>query len=81
VHFELTHVQSAETGSCRVSRWLKQEGDWVEKDEPLLELEVDKVEIETESPVSGTLKEIGAEAGDELFDGDLIAVFEVKEAS
>jgi pyruvate dehydrogenase E2 component (dihydrolipoamide acetyltransferase) len=41
-----------------VTRWLKQEGDHVEVDEPLLEVSTDKVDTEIPSPVTGTLERI-----------------------
>ncbi|HYJ77303.1 MAG TPA: biotin/lipoyl-containing protein, partial [Actinomycetes bacterium] len=41
-----------------VTRWLKQEGDQVETDEPLLEVSTDKVDTEIPSPASGTLTKI-----------------------
>src|ERR687890_2833868 len=41
-----------------VTRWLKQEGDSVEADEPLLEVSTDKVDTEIPSPASGTLSSI-----------------------
>ncbi|HEY0775462.1 MAG TPA: biotin/lipoyl-containing protein, partial [Nocardioidaceae bacterium] len=41
-----------------VTRWLKQPGDRVEVDEPLLEVSTDKVDTEIPSPVAGTLIEI-----------------------
>ena len=41
-----------------VSKWLKQKGDNVNLDEPLVELETDKVNLEVPSPVSGVLSEI-----------------------
>ena len=41
-----------------VSKWLKKEGDIVEADEPIVELETDKVNLEVPSPISGTLVEI-----------------------
>ena len=41
-----------------VTRWLKQVGDAVRADEPLLEVSTDKVDTEVPSPVSGTLQEI-----------------------
>ncbi|GAA0735281.1 2-oxoglutarate dehydrogenase, E2 component, dihydrolipoamide succinyltransferase [Dactylosporangium roseum] len=41
-----------------VTRWLKQVGDQVEADEPLLEVSTDKVDTEIPAPVSGTLLEI-----------------------
>ena len=46
-----------------VSRWLKNIGDQIESDEPLVELETDKVNIEVPSPVSGVLSEIKFENG------------------
>src|SRR3954451_22661821 len=50
-----------------VTRWLKQVGDRVEVDEPLLEVSTDKVDTEIPSPVAGTLLEITA-AEDETID-------------
>ncbi len=44
-----------------VTRWLKQVGDQVAVDEPLLEVSTDKVDTEIPSPVAGTLLEIKAE--------------------
>lgn len=44
-----------------ITKWLKQEGDQVEKGEPLLEVMTDKVNIEVESPASGTLRKITAQ--------------------
>jgi pyruvate dehydrogenase E2 component (dihydrolipoamide acetyltransferase) len=41
-----------------VTRWLKQEGDRVELDEPLLEVSTDKVDTEIPSPAAGTLEKI-----------------------
>ena len=41
-----------------VSKWLKKEGDSVSADEPLVELETDKVNLEVPSPVSGVLTRI-----------------------
>src|SRR5947208_15833266 len=41
-----------------VTRWLKQEGDRVDTDEPLLEVSTDKVDTEVPSPSSGTLLSI-----------------------
>ncbi|MBI1354646.1 MAG: 2-oxoglutarate dehydrogenase, E2 component, dihydrolipoamide succinyltransferase [Acidobacteria bacterium] len=46
-----------------ITRWLKQVGDQVERDEALLEISTDKVDSEVPSPVSGTLEEILAEEG------------------
>jgi pyruvate dehydrogenase E2 component (dihydrolipoamide acetyltransferase) len=41
-----------------VTRWLKQVGDRVEVDEPLLEVSTDKVDTEIPSPVAGVIEEI-----------------------
>src|SRR3712207_3295013 len=41
-----------------VTRWLKQEGEQVEADEPLLEVSTDKVDTEIPSPAAGTLTRI-----------------------
>ena len=41
-----------------VSKWLKKKGDLVQADEPIVELETDKVNLEVPSPISGTLTEI-----------------------
>ena len=47
-----------------VTRWLKQEGDTVEVDEPLLEVSTDKVDTEIPSPVAGVLTKIVAQEDD-----------------
>ena len=49
-----------------VATWLKSVGDAVAADEPILELETDKVTMEVNAPVAGTLTEISAEAGAEV---------------
>ena len=46
-----------------VSKWLKNEGDSVDVDEPIVELETDKVNLEVPSPVSGVLSEINSKDG------------------
>jgi len=46
-----------------VSKWLKNEGDIVEVDEPIVELETDKVNLEVPSPVSGVLSNIVSKDG------------------
>ena len=47
-----------------VARWLKKPGDAVKADEPLVELETDKVTLEAPAPVSGVLAEIFVNEGD-----------------
>ncbi len=46
-----------------VSKWLKNEGEKVEADEPIVELETDKVNLEVPSPVSGVLNNINSQDG------------------
>ena len=47
-----------------VSKWLKSVGEEVDSDEPLVELETDKVNVEVPSPLKGVLEEIGANEGE-----------------
>ena len=46
-----------------VAKWLKNKGDSVESDEPIVELETDKVNLEVPSPVDGVLSEINVNDG------------------
>ncbi|KGN38899.1 dihydrolipoamide acetyltransferase [Knoellia aerolata DSM 18566] len=57
-----------------VTRWLKNVGDQVEVDEPLLEVSTDKVDTEIPSPVAGTLQEILAEEDETVAVGADLAV-------
>ncbi|EJJ26928.1 2-oxoglutarate dehydrogenase complex dihydrolipoyllysine-residue succinyltransferase [Rhizobium sp. CF142] len=55
-----------------VGTWFKKVGDAVKADEPILELETDKVTIEVPAPASGTLSEIVAQAGETVGLGALL---------
>ena len=55
-----------------VSKWLKNEGDAVEADEPIVELETDKVNLEVPSPVSGVLIKINSKDGSTVEVGALL---------
>jgi pyruvate dehydrogenase E2 component (dihydrolipoamide acetyltransferase) len=57
----------------KVVRWLRAEGDVVERGEPLLEIETDKVTVEIEAPATGALAGICATAGDDVPVGEAIA--------
>ena len=57
-----------------ISRWLKEVGDEVEVDEPLLEVSTDKVDTEIPSPVAGTLVEIKAEEDETVEVGAVLAL-------
>ena len=61
-----------ETGT--ILQWLKAEGDKVEKGQPVVVIQTDKVEYEVESPTAGTLLKIAAREGMELPVGSLMAV-------
>jgi 2-oxoglutarate dehydrogenase E2 component (dihydrolipoamide succinyltransferase) len=55
-----------------VGKWYKKVGDVVKADEPLLELETDKVSIEVPAPAAGTISEITAAAGETVGLGALL---------
>ena len=58
--------------SATVARWLKQAGDTVAADEPLVELETDKVTVEVNAPVAGVIAAIAADAGAEVTPGAVV---------
>jgi 2-oxoglutarate dehydrogenase E2 component (dihydrolipoamide succinyltransferase) len=55
-----------------ISKWFKKEGDAVKRDEPLLELETDKVTVEVPSPADGAIESISAQAGSTVAVGALL---------
>ena len=57
-------------------RWLKQAGDMISKDEPLLEVSTDKVDTEIPAPTQGRLVEIKAQEGDTILVDQVIAILE-----
>ena len=57
-----------------ITRWLKQEGDTVEVDEPLLEVSTDKVDTEIPSPAAGVLQRIIAQEDDTVEIGAELAL-------
>src|SRR4029078_5029301 len=65
-----------------VTRWLKQEGDTVELDEPLLEVSTDKGDTEIPSPAAGVLTKIIAHEDDTVeVGGDLATIGEAGESA
>lgn len=56
-----------------VAKWYKKVGDAVAADEPIVELETDKVTVEVNSPVAGAIAELVVGEGDEVEVGALIA--------
>jgi pyruvate dehydrogenase E2 component (dihydrolipoamide acetyltransferase) len=57
-----------------ITKWLKQPGDAVEKDEPLFEISTDKVDAEIPSPVTGVLTEIREQEGTTVQINTVVAV-------
>lgn len=65
--------------SATVVKWFKSEGEFVRKDEPLLEVATDKVNSEIPSPVSGVLHKVKAHPEQELDVGDLLGIIKTEE--
>jgi 2-oxoglutarate dehydrogenase E2 component (dihydrolipoamide succinyltransferase) len=59
-----------------IVRWLKAEGDWVEADEPLVEISTDKIDTELPAPAAGTLQKIVAKEDETVQVGAEIAVID-----
>ena len=55
-----------------VAKWLKKKGDSIQADEPIVELETDKVNLEVPSPIDGILSEINSNDGDTVEVGALL---------
>ena len=57
-----------------VSKWLKNKGETVDADEPIVELETDKVNLEVPSPVTGKLVEINSQDGSTVKVGEILGL-------
>jgi len=64
-----------------VDRWLKKEGDFVKRDEPIVEVVTDKVNAEIPSPFEGKLVKLGVQEGTTVAVGTVIAEIEVEGAA
>ena len=60
-----------------ITKWLKNEGDKIALDEPIVEIATDKVDSEIPSPVEGTLIETKYKVGDVVAVGEIIAVIDL----
>ena len=69
-------TQQSEGTRSHLLRWLKAPGESIQKDEPLLELETEKVTVEVPSPVSGVLRDILKAPQEEIAAGELLARIE-----
>lgn len=67
---------SDESDEVRILRWIKDPGSAVKKGEALLEVETDKVNVEIEAPVDGTLGEVRAKEGEFVKFGAAVAVID-----
>ena len=67
--------------SATVARWMKQSGESVAADEPLVELETDKVTVEVNAPAAGVLGAIAAQEGAEVEVGALLGSIEAGQAT
>jgi len=67
--------------SATVARWLKKAGDAVAADEPLVELETDKVTVEVNAPVGGVISAIAADTGAEVLPGAVLGSIEAGAAA
>jgi 2-oxoglutarate dehydrogenase E2 component (dihydrolipoamide succinyltransferase) len=70
-------AEQTEGTRSQLLRWLKQVGDRVVENEPLIELETDKVTVEVAAPGSGVLREIVKHEQDEVAPGELLGRIEL----
>ncbi len=77
------HVQLPRMGEsvseATVVKWLKQPGDWVEEDEPILEIATDKVDSDVPSPISGVLTEQRCVVDQVVQVGETVAIIETED--
>src|SRR5438132_8312356 len=59
-----------------ITRWLKNEGETVARDEPLFEISTDKVDTEVPSPLAGTLVQIKVQEGETVSVGTELAMID-----
>lgn len=68
--------EPSEGTRSQVQRWLKNIGDLVAQNEPLLEVETDKVTIEIAAPAAGVLREILKQEQEEIAPGELLGTIQ-----
>ncbi len=74
-------AEQTEGTRSQILRWLKAVGDSVTENEPLIEIETDKVTVEVASPGSGTLREIVRQEQEEITPGELLGRIEAGQAA
>ena len=70
----LVPVLGESVTEATVARWLKKEGEEVTADEPVVELETDKVNLEVPSPVSGVISKINSKDGENVEVGSVLGI-------
>jgi 2-oxoglutarate dehydrogenase E2 component (dihydrolipoamide succinyltransferase) len=70
--------EQTEGTRSQILRWLKQVGESVAENEPLIEIETDKVTVEVASPGSGVLREILRHEQEEIAPGELLGVLDAE---
>lgn len=76
-HLQLPRMGES-VSEATVVRWLKQPGDWVEEDEPILEIATDKVDSDVPSPVSGVLSEQRCVVDQVVQVGETVAIIQTE---
>ena len=71
VQIPMLHPQVKE---AKIVEWLKNNGDNVKKDEPLLIIETDKTTIELDSPTSGVVDKILFSPGSDITNDDILVI-------
>jgi 2-oxoglutarate dehydrogenase E2 component (dihydrolipoamide succinyltransferase) len=69
-------AEQTEGTRSQILRWLKQVGESVAENEPLIEIETDKVTVEVASPGAGVLREILRQEQEEIAPGELLGVLD-----
>ena len=69
-------AEQTEGTRSQILRWLKRVGESVNENEPLIEIETDKVTVEVASPGSGVLREIVRHEQDEISPGELLGLLD-----
>ena len=68
----LVPVLGESVNEASIAKWLKKKGEKVNVDEPIVELETDKVNLEVPSPVHGVVSEINYKEGDTVEVGSVL---------
>ena len=74
----LVPVLGESVTEATVAKWLKKEGEHVAVDEPVVELETDKVNLEVPSPVSGVIEKINSKDGENVEVGSVLGTVSIE---